>query len=679
MRPLPGPSEQRIMASHSGLIRHALALMALLVITSCASRKSKDAAATPDSAGTTGGTNGMETVQSPAREKPTRYKYDALHDEEIKEIFDLANKGYWEEADIKAMGLVEQYPDDPALTRLYSWITEQRAILRQRAIEDRIRQIDSKNSPFNPTVKSLLTEQKDRGLTPRKDLRDAVESIENQPYVPPSYGKTVEHEGLMQSPTVATGRMAAMLNKEISIHLDEVTLEKIIFTVGETAGINFVADNSLPAFQTKLSINLEKVRLKEFLDYVSRNLNVSFQVGDGLIWIMDGTDGKNALEETRFYRLREGFVMPARFADDQPTRVETKNKDGTVATVTTTEKLNLFVKDGAPDKPYLEQAITEFFTGKFLIDKERNLIVARGTKEQLEMMEKLIEEFDRPIQQVLIEARFITVSEPAFMRLGVVWETGRNLLTAQAVQSEDYTRLSPIPVALPISETFTNILGRNDLSATLTALQQSGESQTLSAPRVILINNLPATISDGKVQYYYEEYTVAQTVYERGTTSSLVPQGKPAKLTSGVQLDVVGSISGDGESILLGLHPKVSEDVQLVTFATVTDVDPEGNPVSTFDIKLPEMRTQELQTRVIVKSGETVVMGGVLERNQTTYVESVPILGNIPLIGPLFRRRTEIDTPRYLLIFVTATIVSESGEYVIPPKSNAPPAQPPTP
>ena len=58
-------------------------------------------------------------------------------------------------------------------------------------------------------------------------------------------------------------------------------------------------------------------------------------------------------------------------------------------------------------------------------------------------------------------------------------------------------------------------------------------------------------------------------------------------------------------------------------------------------------------------------MGGVLEREQSTYVESVPVLGNIPFIGPLFRRRSEIDRPRYLLIFVTATILSETGEFII--------------
>jgi type II secretory pathway component GspD/PulD (secretin) len=58
-------------------------------------------------------------------------------------------------------------------------------------------------------------------------------------------------------------------------------------------------------------------------------------------------------------------------------------------------------------------------------------------------------------------------------------------------------------------------------------------------------------------------------------------------------------------------------------------------------------------------------MGGVLAREKSTYVESVPVLGDIPYIGALFRRRTELDTPRYLLVFVTATIVKDTGEFLV--------------
>jgi type IV pilus assembly protein PilQ len=90
---------------------------------------------------------------------------------------------------------------------------------------------------------------------------------------------------------------------------------------------------------------------------------------------------------------------------------------------------------------------------------------------------------------------------------------------------------------------------------------------------------------------------------------------------------------------------------------------------SSFDIKLPESRTQSLSTRVVVKSGQTVVMGGVMEHEQRKYVESVPVLSNIPLLGAAFRKKVEYDRPRYLLVFVTATLLSESGEFVTSPES----------
>jgi type II secretory pathway component GspD/PulD (secretin) len=195
-----------------------------------------------------------------------------------------------------------------------------------------------------------------------------------------------------------------------------------------------------------------------------------------------------------------------------------------------------------------------------------------------------------------------------------------------------------------------------------------------------VLNNRAATISDGKVQYYYEEYQVKSTVQQYYTASSFVPAGRPTKITAGAELNVMASISGDGRSILLALNPRVNTDVQMVKYASLTDYSSEGKLQNTFDINLPQYRTQELSTRVAVKSGETVVMGGVIERNRSTYVESVPVLGNLPIIGVLFRRRTEQDIPRYLLVFVTATILTDSGEMLVydysSPATNAPPPKP---
>ena len=600
---------------------------------------------------------------------PSKVVYNATYDEEIKAIFDLTEKGRWEEAEVRASALSEKDPSDAAVQRIVRWVTKQRQLVREKAVEDKIREVDAKSSVFNPSIKGLLTEQKDRGLPPRKDVRDAVDRIENTPYIPDTFGKSVIQRGELYSIDSNQGRMSRILEKEVSVQLDNVTLESIIFNLGQAEGVNFIADKSLPAFQQKLSISLQKVKLAELLSYVSRNLDVQFQVGEDLIWVVDGKDPKKTLNETRFYRLRKGFILPAEFG--RPEVTTTRRTVNNVTTVEELQKTDKFVNDGTPKAPSIEMAIKQFFIGtnspapKYMIDFERNLIVAQGTRDQLDVMDKIVLEFDKSIQQIYIEARFITVTRAAFLKLGVLWETGRPV--NQGRSAVDYTGLASglgDDIGLGLQETFTNILGRGNLSATLTALEQGGESQMLSSPRLTVLNNLPAVISDGEVQYYYEEYATKQTQTERTFATALVPSGKPAKITAGATLHVLASVGGDGRSILLALNPEINSDVEMREFTSVSDVTSTGEVVNKMSIKLPVYRTQSLATRTVVKSGETVVMGGVLQRTQTTYVESVPVLSRLPIIGAAFRRRSEADKPRYLLVFVTATLLTESGEFL---------------
>src|SRR5882672_3098609 len=610
---------------------------------------------------------------APAPAAPPKVTYNEAYDPQIKEIMDLARHERWEEAQVKADALFQIAPQNVMVQRVHGWVIESRQKRREQALEDKIREIDAKDSVFNPTLQGLAKEQKDRGLLNRKDVRDAVDQIENAPYIPDTYNKTIHKQGPLFDFESTKGRMAKVLEKKVSIHLDNVPLETVLVNLSQSAGVNIVADKSLTALKQVPNVNLDQVPLGEFLRYVARNYDLQFQVSDELVWVVDAKDTNKVFQETRFYKLRKGFVLPAQFGPEEATK--TTVVAGAVSTTNENQKFKRFVNDEAPKEPALERAIKEIYKGTYFIDYERNLVVAKGTPEQLDVMEKIIQEFDKPIQQVLIEARFVTLSKPAFLQLGAVWETGRDL--SATTLPTDFTGIvgnqnfphstagNPV-MGLGVSQTFTNILGAAELSATITALNQSGEAQTLSEPRLAVLNNRPATISDGKVQYYYEEYAVKQTVQQYYTASSFVPSGKPTKITAGAELNVMASVSGDGKSILLALNPRVNTDVQLVRYATLTDFQGGiSNLTSTFDINLPQYRTQELMTRVVVKSGETVAMGGVLERQRSTMVESVPVLGDIPIIGALFRRRTEVDTPRYLLIFVTATILKDSGEFLV--------------
>ena len=591
-----------------------------------------------------------------------RVEYSAAYDKELESIFSLSERGKWEEAEAEVGLLLKKNPEDATLKRIDAWVIKQKTLLREQAIEDRIRTIDAKQSGMNPSIKELWKESKDRGLLPRKDIRDALDMIEAEPYVPETFGKKIMKQGLLFDARSELGRMSGLLDNTVSIQTDEQTVKEILFDIGGKEGINFIADQGLAPLQQKLTLNLDKVKLGELLGYISRNVGVQFQVGEDLIWVIDGKASKELIEQTRFYRLRHGFMMPAQFGPEEATLVTVKPEKGP-ATITETTKYEKFVNDSIMKEPSIAEASEKFFKGSdFMIDYERNLIVATGTPAQFEILEKIIEEFDRPIQQVLIEARFITISEEAFLDLGFRWSSMTKSGTAP--ESEE-----GLLASISLKNVFedTKMLDLEELTAALTALEQSGESQLLSAPRLTLLNNRPGSINDGEVNYYFEQFAIEETITSivagegYNISGRMVPTGKPSKITAGVSLEVVASIGGDGQNILLALHPVVNQNVTYVSLDGKTVDKSNANAMQVF---LPKWRTQELATRVVVGSGQSIMMGGVLEREQRTIVESVPILGNLPGIGALFRKRSTIDKPRYLLIFVTATLIDTDGSFV---------------
>ena len=599
-----------------------------------------------------------------------RVEYSAAYDKELESIFRLSEKGKWEEAEVEVGLLLQKHPDDTTLLRIGAWVATQKTLLRQQAIEDRIRTIDARQTGMNPSIRDVWNDNKSRGLPPRKDIRDALDMIEAEPYIPENFGKKITKQGFLFDARSELGRMSGLLDNKVSIQTDEQTVKDILFDIGGKEGINFIADEGLAPLQQKLTLNLAKVKLGELLGYISRNAGVQFQIGEDLIWVIDGKASKELIEQTRFYRERQGFMMPAQFGPEDTTLVTVKNPKAGTTTTTETAKYEMFVNDSIMKRPSIEDAITKFFKGTdFMIDYARNLIVATGTPAQFEVLERIIEEFDRPIQQVLIEARFITISEASFLDLGFRWAS-----SVAGNPPQDQTGIGNGALSseegLLTRITFKNVFKENsilsnaDLSAALTALEQSGESQLLSAPRLTLLNNRPGSINYGQVNYFYEEFTIEETLTERQFTQRLVPKGTPSKITAGVSLEVVASIGGDGQSILIALHPVVNQNVRYVSLKGQTFDEASEGEQNRLEIFLPQWRTQELATRVVVGSGQSVMMGGVLEREQRTIVESVPILGNLPGIGAIFRKRSTVDKPRYLLIFVTATLVDENGSFV---------------
>jgi len=240
----------------------------------------------------------------------------------------------------------------------------------------------------------------------------------------------------------------------------------------------------------------------------------------------------------------------------------------------------------------------------------------------------------------------------------------------------------PMPnAAQGLNFAFQGVLTDPAFRAIVHILESSGKARTLSVPRVTTVNNRPATIRVGEDFRYYEEYAiedVRSSTTSEGTErydSRLVPVGRPTLEELGIELSATPSVGADLASISLALIPEISEFVRWEFYEASSD--DRGNGGDNVDdpgfvsggsglIKLPVFRRSRIETEIIVRSGETVVMGGLITNTRSKQRDGVPFLSRLPFIGLLFRHDTTQELRQNLIIFVTATLISEVGEELIP-------------
>jgi type II secretory pathway component GspD/PulD (secretin) len=152
--------------------------------------------------------------------------------------------------------------------------------------------------------------------------------------------------------------------------------------------------------------------------------------------------------------------------------------------------------------------------------------------------------------------------------------------------------------------------------------------------------------------------------------SQLVPVGTPTKEELGILLEVTPSVGADHQTVTLNLKPEISEFVRFEYYNVGSDTGGNNNNNATSNalsvLKLPIFRRSEIETKVAVRSGDTVVMGGLITSSTGREQRKVPFLGSIPFLGVLFRYETKTNDQKNLLIFVTARILAESGEELVP-------------
>ena len=291
--------------------------------------------------------------------------------------------------------------------------------------------------------------------------------------------------------------------------------------------------------------------------------------------------------------------------------------------------------------------------GSVVVDDRTNSIIVTDTAAKLDEIRALIENVDIPIRQVMIEARIVIASSNVDEQLGIKWGGGYFESDADSVLSvagsmETTTGINQAvlggtaiaPPTAPFvdlgiaSATSRFAVGFTSddlfLSAELAALEAAGEGEIVSQPKVITGDKQQATIKSG-----------TEIPYQEGAASgATTTQFKEAVL----KLDVTPNITPD-DRILLDLV--VNQD-------SVGELVPSANGGN-----VPSIDTTELTTQVLVGNGETVVLGGVFKNEETIQVQKVPVLGDMPGVGSLFKSTVSTNKKVETLIFITPRILSE--------------------
>ena len=305
--------------------------------------------------------------------------------------------------------------------------------------------------------------------------------------------------------------------------------------------------------------------------------------------------------------------------------------------------------------------------GNVSVDARTNTLLLQDTAARLEDIRRLVTTLDIPVRQVRIESRLVIVNNDFQRELGAVLgvtavgKNGNNgLITTTGsaagvdnIVSSSLTNLATngsinpvtlptgsnaanrynvnLPVASPAGSIALGILGSDYLlDLELSAAQTETRADVISSPSVITSNQKQATILQGTEIPYQESAS-------SGATSI---QFKDAVLS----LQVTPQITPDNRIIL-------DLDVKKDTVGTVV--------VASGGVNVPSIDTQEITTQVLVSDGQTLVLGGILTTNHTIEENKVPYLGDIPILGNLFKTTTKTNDKDELLIFVTPKILHE--------------------
>lgn len=426
---------------------------------------------------------------------------------------------------------------------------------------------------------------------------------------------------------------------KLTLQFQDMDLKAILHTLGDFAGVNIVISDDV---QGSMALNLVNVPWDQALDVILKSKGLGKRQEGNVMMIAPADD----------IAAREQQELEAQKQQEELAPLRTELIQVNYAKAAEISALLNANSGGSSGDQGNIGVLSD--RGVVSVDARTNTLIVKDVASKLEEVRRLVGQLDIPVEQVLIEARIVTASDGFARDLGVrvgvsdsmnsgevgvsgsVVDAGRinGSVEGDRVQNDGFN--VNLPVANPAGSlglSFARLADGIIIDMELSALEAENRGEVVASPKVITANQKEAFIKAGEEIPYLQG----------GSSGASNIQFKEAVL----ELRVTPQITPDGR-IFLDLNITQDTRGEEVLFTT-----PDGFAVG----GAPAINTQEIGTQILVDNGETIVLGGIFQHRTKFDTTKVPLLGDIPLLGWLFRNTSREDSKEELLIFVTPKII----------------------
>jgi len=481
---------------------------------------------------------------------------------------------------------------------------------------------------------------------------------------------TVGPAGQLLAQTQQPARRApAHTSQRISLDLKGVDILDVLKLLSQKSGLNFVAGRNVSG---KVTIFANDVDVWDAFELIIAANDLAYERRENIVTVMMARDYELLYGE-KFQERTENLTIVLQYAKVVQVATVLNQLKSSIGRVVADEGSNTLVLSDIPERLLQMQAILQQLdrptqtriyalsyaeaeklkdkaqellspVGTFTFDARTNTAVVTDLPDALAKVDHLIEAFDVPDGEVLIEAKIVKVELTNEMDLGVDWQQVFAGIDSKA--RTNFRVLSDIVGGTATGAALKYIMApKGNTEVIIEALKKITNTETLSNPRIMVSNNQEAKILVGTKEAVV---TVTTTVPATGAT---VTAPSIQYVDVGTKLFVTPNIKRDGH-VQLKIRPEVSTS-KIETF--------QSN-------RIPIVSTTEAETNVLVKSGTTLIIGGLIERKVDRTENRLPILGDIPILGLPFRGSTDVKKKTELVVFLTPQMILPDGKPFVAPE-----------